>query len=331
MCAMQPISKERKPMAPKDGNTESRFDRKDVYTRVTDRIIADLEQGVRTWMKPWSAEHAAGRISRPLRHNGMAYRGMNVLLLWGEAMAKGYAAPIWMTFKQALELDAHVRKGEHGSLVVYANSISRTETNDKGEDVERSIPFMRGYTVFNVEQIEGLPAHYYAKPENPLPLSERIESADQFLTATGATIRHGGNSAFYAPGRDLVQMPPFEAFRDKESYYATALHELTHWSGAKHRLDRSFDAKRFGDHGYAREELVAELGAAFLCADLGITPEIRDDHAAYLGHWLNVLKEDKRAIFSAAAHAQRAADFLHGLQPRSEEGAAEPEPEAAAA
>ncbi len=307
-------------MAPKDGNNESSFNRKDVYTRVTDRIIADLEQGVRPWMKPWSADHAAGRIERPLRHNGTPYRGMNVLLLWGEAVAKGYAAPIWMTFKQSVELGAHVRKGEHGSLVVYANSITRTDEasgGDTGTDgaTEREIFFMRGYTVFNVEQIEGLPAHYYAQPENPLPLSERIGSADRFMTATGATIRHGGNKAFYAPGPDLVQMPPFEAFKDKESYYATALHELTHWTNHKSRLDRSFEAKRFGDSGYAREELVAELGAAFLCADLGITPEIRDDHAAYLGHWLNVLKEDKRAIFSAAAHAQRAADFLQGLQP----------------
>jgi len=322
-------------MAPKDGNTESKFNRKDVYTRVTDRIIADLEKGLRTWMKPWSAEHAAGRIERPLRHNGTPYRGMNVLLLWGEAVEKGYTAPIWMTFKQSVELGAHVRKGEHGSLVVYANSITRTDEGSgegpAGPDgtTEREIFFMRGYTVFNVEQIEGLPAHYYAKPENPLPLSERIESADRFMTATGATIRHGGNKAFYAPGPDLVQMPPFEAFRDKESYYATALHELTHWTNHKSRLDRSFDAKRFGDEGYAREELVAELGAAFLCADLGITPEIRDDHAAYLGHWLNVLKEDKRAIFSAAAHAQRAADYLHGLQPRSTEDAAEPEAVAA--
>jgi len=296
---------------------DSGFSRKDVYTRVTERVIADLENGIRTWMKPWSAEHTAGKISRPLRHNGTPYRGMNVLLLWGEAVAKGYAAPIWMTFKQALELDAHVRKGEHGSLVVYANSITKTEAGENGQDVEREIPFMKGYTVFNVEQIEGLPAHYYAKPENPLPLSERIEGADRFITATGATVYHGGNSAYYAPSRDIVQMPPFEAFRDKESYYATALHELTHWTSHKSRLERSFDAKRFGDHGYAREELVAELGAAFLCADLGITPEIRDDHAAYLGHWLKVLQEDKRAIFSAAAHAQRAADYLHGLQPQT--------------
>ena len=300
-------------MVPKD--PENCAGRKDVYTRVTDRIVSDLEQGVRTWLKPWSAAHAEGSITRPLRHNGLPYRGMNVLLLWGEAMAKGYAAPAWMTYKQALELGGQVRKGEKGSLVVYANAITRTETNEKGEDVDREIPFMKGYTVFNVEQIDLLPAQYYGKPDKPLPLVERIGHADRFMTATGATIQHGGNSAFYAPGRDLVQMPPIEAFRDKESYYATALHELTHWTSHKSRLDRSFNGKRFGDDGYAREELVAELGAAFLCADLGITPEIRDDHAAYLGHWLKVLREDKRAIFSAAAHAQRAADYLHGLQP----------------
>ncbi len=300
----------------KNNSTESR---KDVYTRVTERIISDLEQGIRTWLKPWSVEHAAGRISRPLRHNGTPYRGMNILLLWGEAVAKGYAAPIWMTYKQAQETGGQVRKGEHGSLVVYANSITRTETNDKGEDIEHEIPFMKGYTVFNVEQVDGLPAHYYARPENPLPLSERIENADRFMTATGAAIQHGGNMAFYAPARDVIQLPPFEAFKDKESYYATALHELTHWTRHEKRLQRDFGRQKFGDEGYAREELVAELGAAFLCADLGITPEIRDDHAAYLGHWLKVLKEDKRAIFSAAAHAQRAADYLCGLQPKAEQ------------
>lgn len=294
----------------------------DVYTRVTNRIIADLEKGIRTWMKPWAAEHAAGKINRPLRHNGTPYRGMNILLLWGEAVDKGYAAPIWMTFKQALELGANVRKGEHGSLVVYANTVTKTETNDAGEDVEREIPFLKGYTVFNVEQIEKLPAHYYAQPVNPLPLSERIEAADRFMASTGAVINHGGNSAFYAPARDVIQLPPFEAFRDAESYYATALHELTHWTKHATRLDRDFGRQRFGDAGYAREELVAELGAAFLCAEIGITPEIREDHADYLGHWLGVLKEDKRAIFSAAAHAQRAADFLQQLQPQTDTEAA---------
>jgi antirestriction protein ArdC len=296
-------------------------DRKDVYTRVTDRIIADLEKGVRSWMKPWNAGHTAGKITRPLRHNGTPYQGINILMLWGEALDKGYAAPIWMTFNQAQELGAHVRKGQQGSLVVYANKITRTETGEGGEEIEKQIPFMKGYSVFNAEQIEGLPAHYYGKPENPLPLAERLDHAERFIASTGAIIGHGGDKAYYAPARDIVQMPPFEAFKDKESYYATILHELTHWTSHKSRLDRSFNAKRFGDNGYAREELVAELGAAFLSADLGITPEVREDHAAYLAHWLKALKEDSRAIFSAAAHAQRSADFLQGLQKVKEETA----------
>ncbi len=296
--------------------------RQDIYSRVTARIVAELEKGVRPWNKPWSAEHAAGRITRPLRHNGIPYRGVNVLLLWGEAMEKGYAAPLWMTYKQSQELGAQVRKGEHGSLVVFADRFTKTETNDQGEDVERAIPFMKGYTVFNVEQIDGLPAHFYAQPANPLPLSERIEHADRFVTATGADIHHGGNRAYYAPARDMIQLPPFEAFKDKESYYATALHELTHWTSHEKRLARDFGRHRFGDHAYAFEELVAELGSAFLSADLGITPDIRDDHAAYLDHWLKILHADKRAIFSAAAHAQRAADFLQQLQPAPAEQAA---------
>ena len=212
-----------------------------------------------------------------------------------------------------------------GSLVVYADRFTKTETDDHGQEQERAIPFMKGYTVFNVEQVEGLPAHYYAQPENPLPLAERIEAADRFAAATGATIKHGGNRAFYAPAADFVQMPPFEAFRDAESYAATLTHELTHWTGHESRLAREFEkGHRYGSHGYAFEELVAELGAAFLCADLGITPEPRPDHAAYLAHWLSVLQQDKRAIFSAAAHAQRAADYLQGLQPQ-----AQAEPEAA--
>ena len=295
--------------------------KQDVYERVTAHIVTALESGVRPWFQPWSAEHAAGRIPRPLRANGQPYRGINVLMLWGAACERGYNAPIWMTYKQAQELGGNVRKGEKSALVVYANKLIRTETGEQGEEIEKQIPFMKAYAVFNVQQVEGLPAHYYGQPENPLPLSERLEQVESFIANTGADIRHGGNSAFYAPSKDLVQMPPFEAFKDKESYYATLLHELTHWTNHKSRLDRSFNAKRFGDHGYAREELVAELGAAFLSADLGITPEVRDDHAAYLGHWLKILQEDKRAIFSAAAHAQRAADYLQGLQERKEAAA----------
>ena len=270
----------------------------DVYTRVTDKIVADLENGVRTWLKPWNAEHAAGRITRPLRFNGTPYNGINVLMLWASAVERGFAAPIWMTFKQAKELGGHVRKGEKGSLVVYANTISRTEIDaDTGEEEERDIPFMKGYTAFNVEQIEGLPAHYYAVAEPQLDPVERIEKAERFFAATRADIRHGGNQAYYAVSSDYVQMPPFEAFRDAESYYATLAHEVTHWTRHSSRLDRDFGRKRWGDEGYAAEELVAELGSAFLAADLELTPEPREDHAAYIGSWLKVLKNDKRAIF----------------------------------
>lgn len=290
----------------------------DIYERITSRIVAELEQGVRPWLKPWNAEHAAGRITRPLRFNGAPYQGINVLMLWGESVAKGYAAPIWMTFRQAAELGAHVRKGEHGSLVVYADRIRRKETDAAtGEEAEREIPFLKGYTVFNVEQVEGLPAHFYAVAEPRLDPVQRIERAESFFAATRADIRHGGNMAYYSATSDHVQMPPFESFRDAESFYATLAHEVTHWTKHGKRLERDFGRKRWGDEGYALEELVAELGAAFLSADLDLTPEVRADHAAYIASWLKVLKNDKRAIFTAASHAQRAADYLNGLQPSS--------------
>ena len=295
--------------------------RTDVYTRVTNKIIADLEQGVRTWIKPWNAEHAAGRITRPLRQSGTPYRGVNVLLLWCEAVDKGFNAPIWMTFRQAQELGANVRKGEHGSLVVYADRFTKTETDDNGAAIEREIPFMKGYTVFNVDQIDGLPARYTANGDEPREPMARIEHADEFFAATGATVRHGGNRAFYAPSPDLVQMPPRESFRDAESYCATVAHELTHWTGHPSRLARDL-TNRFGSNAYAAEELIAEMGSAFLCADLGITPEVRKDHAAYLASWLQVLKTDSRAIFTAAAQAQRGVDYLYSLQGQEQQRAA---------
>jgi len=287
--------------------------RADVYSRVTSKIIADLEKGVRPWQMPWNVEQAAGRISRPLRHNGTPYRGVNVLLLWGEAQEKGYSASVWMTFKQAQQLGATVRKGERGSMVVFADRFTKTETDDAGQAVEREIPFMKGFTVFNVEQIDGLPPNEHAKAQEPAEPVARIAQAEGFFAATGARIQHGGFQAFYAPARDLVQMPRRESFSDAESYCATLAHELTHWTSHPDRLAREL-GKRFGDRAYAAEELIAEMGAAFLCADLGITPEVRADHAQYLREWLGILQNDKRAIFTAAAQAQRAADYLHKLQ-----------------
>jgi antirestriction protein ArdC len=296
--------------------TDKTAPRQDIYSRVTAQIIADLEKGVRPWTRPWNAEHAAGRITRPLRHNGQPYSGINILMLWTAALAQNFAAPIWMTFRQARELGGFVRKGEKGSPVVYASTVTRTEVDDEtGEEAERDIPFMKAYTVFNVEQIDGLPPLYYAKAEPRFDPPARIQHAESFFAATRADIRHGGNRAYYAVAPDYVQMPPFEAFRDAESYYATLAHECCHLTRHPSRLDRDFGRQRWGDEGYAMEELVAELGAAFLCADLELALSPREDHSAYLASWLEVLKNDKRAIFTAAAHAQRAVDFLHGLQP----------------
>lgn len=198
--------------------------------------------------------------------------------------------------------------------MVYANTITKLEEQDDGSEEERSIAFMKAYTVFNVEQIDGLPEHYYKKPEPVIDDAQRIYHAEDFFAATRAYIRHGGNHAFYSGDSDHVQMPPFECFNSPENYYATLAHELTHWTKHPTRLDREFGRKTWGDEGYAREELVAELGAAFLCADLGLTPEAGTDHAAYIQSWLKVLKNDKRAIFSSAAHAQKAADYLNSFQ-----------------
>lgn len=287
---------------------------KDVYERVTHHIIQALEAGVMPWRQPWQVEHMAGRITRPLRWNGTPYRGVNVLMLWGEAAIRGYAAPIWLTYKQAQELGAHVRKGERGSLVVYAATLTRAETDtETGAETERDIPFMKGYTVFNVEQVDGLPNHFYAQPAAPVSGMARIAKAEGFVGATGARIQSGGARASYSLSEDLIRMPVFEAFEDPEAYYATLIHELTHWTRHPNRLNRDLGRKRWGDAGYAMEELVAELGAAFILADLGVAPAPRAEHAAYIASWLKVLNSDKRAIFSAAALAQRAADYLNGL------------------
>lgn len=283
--------------------------RTDIYTRITNQIVAHLEAGLKPWTQPWQSPQ--GAVSRPLRHNGEPYGGINVLTLWCSSMERGFCAPMWMTFKQALELGGTVRKGEKGSPVVFASSMSKTEADAvTGDEQERNIPFLKSYTVFNIEQVEGLPERFYARAEIQTNPEQRIAEVEAFFTATGAVVRHGGGRAYYAPGPDAIQMPEFVTFRDAHSYYATLAHESTHWTSHKSRLDRSFDCQKFGDEGYAREELVAELGAAFLCADLGIALEDRADHAAYIGSWLKVLKNDKRAIFSAAAHAQRAVAFL---------------------
>ncbi len=211
-----------------------------------------------------------------------------------------------------------MKKGEHGSQIVYASTFKKKDTTDAGEEIEEEIPFLKTYTVFCADQCDGLPQHFYQLVEPPKEKLERIAAVDRFVVGAKAKIRYGGNQAYYSLTGDYIQMPPFETFRDAESHAATLLHELVHFTRHPSRLSRDFGRKRFGDEAYAVEELVAEIGSAFLCADLQITPEVREDHAAYIGHWLKVLRDDKRCVFTAASHAQQSCRLLHGLQPQYE-------------
>ncbi|MBD3847394.1 DUF1738 domain-containing protein [Bosea sp. SSUT16] len=232
-------------------------ERADIYTRITEKIVTDLEKGVRPWMQPWRAGNAIGRVTRPLRHNGLPYAGMNVLLLWSEAMARGFTSPTWMTFKQAIELGGAVRKDETGTTVVFASRFTKTELGSGGEEFDREIPFLKAYTVFNVAQIDRLPDRYYARSEPVLDPVAHIEHADGFFANTGAVIRHGGDRAFFSPAGDFIQMPPFATFRDVESYVATLSHEATHWTGTPQRLNRDLTRYAKDKSERAREELIA--------------------------------------------------------------------------
>lgn len=289
--------------------------RRDIYQEVTDRIIQQLETGVPPWVKPWSSAHRSGPVSRPLRHNGEAYRGVNVLMLWIESMAKGYDCPLWLTFNQAKDLGGSVRKGEKSTEIVFFSTFEKSANESAqatGEDPER-ISFLKSYRVFNASQCDGLPERFYDEEPCINPDAQPIPEAESFIQQRGAKIETGGQAACYRPTTDIIAMPPFERFESAESHAATLCHELIHWSGNKQRLDRNLSGNRFGDAAYAVEELVAEMGAAFLCADLQITPEVREDHASYLQSWLDVLKKDKKAIFTAASLASKAVDYLHQL------------------
>ena len=303
--------------------------RLDLYQQVTNQIIAALEQGVRPWTQPWSANHLATRVSRPLRARGKPYRGINVLILWLTGTAKAYRSPFWLTFKQAVDLGGHVRKGEKSTPVCYYDTFTKETVDDTGATHEERIPFLKHYTAFNAEQCDGLPAHFHP-PVLPEPTQEadagRIAAVDRFIANLGAEITHGGTRACYSQSADRISMPPFATFTTPESYYSTLLHEIVHSTKHPSRLDRDCGRKHWGDEGYAREELVAELGSAYLCADLEIGLTERDDHASYISSWLTVLKNDKRAIFHAAALAERAASWLHARQPGAGEG--DPEPSA---
>jgi antirestriction protein ArdC len=290
---------------------------KDTYQRITDAIIEQLEAGTKPWIRPWRGNSRGSLV--PRRATGETYRGINVLMLWLASELAGYEENTWMTYRQAQDLGGQVRKGEKGSLVVKYGTFTPKERED---DDERAIPYLKGYTVFNVEQIENLPDRFY-RPAEELPATPvpHLETVETFVRNTGAAITYGGTTACYRPAPDDILMPDRARFVDGVHLYSTLLHEMSHWSGAKHRLDRDLSG-RFGSESYAVEELVAELSASFLCADLGVAHDPRDNTATYLESWLKALKNDKRAIITAAAKAQAAADYLHGLQAREQSRAA---------
>lgn len=280
----------------------------DVYQSVTDRIIKALENGVSPWVKPWTeGEQQTGNSLLPSNAiSGNNYRGINTMLLWGEQVEKGYQSNTWVTYKQAGELGGNIIKGEKSTSIIYFQMLKRKDP-DTGEPVQ--IPMLKQYYVFNLEQCENITSKKVKIPE---ALEIGYTNALDFASRTGADIKHGGNEAFFTRQFDFIRMPHQEQFKTMADYDGTLLHELTHWSGHKSRLERVFGA-RFGDNAYAFEELVAEIGSAFLCAQLGVTNANNHtdlQNESYLAGWLKVLKSDKKAIFKASTLAQKACDFL---------------------
>lgn len=286
-------------------------DRFDLYRTVTDKIVAAIEAGAGAFVMPWHVSAATGRPTNALTGHG--YRGVNVVVLWAEAVMSGYGTGWWASYRQWERLGAQVRRGEHGTVIVFYNRLDTAPTDELDES-DRFRLVARAFRVFNLDQVSGW------EPPGAAPVStvETLAEVEAFVAATKAVIVHGGSSACYRRVEDRIDMPARERFRgsstssSREAYYGTLLHELTHWSGAPHRLNRTFGT-RFGDNDYAVEELVAELGAAFLCADLGIANEPRPDHAAYVASWLEVLNDDRRTIFTAAARANDAAAYLQAF------------------
>lgn len=284
----------------------------DVHTAVTDAIIKTLEAGEQgSWQCPW---HRRGGSGLPVNvKTGKSYRGINTLMLWCESQARGYSDNRWGTYKQWQETGAQVRKGERSSLIVFFKEYEARE----GDEDTRKRWVARASYGFNAAQVEGAP-----EAGEPMPPSEWVipEVFDGFMHRTGATVIHGGDTACYVPSQDLIKLPERSAFHTAHGYASTALHELTHWSGSKTRLDRDLSG-RFKSQAYAAEELVAELGSAFLAAELGLEAEPHPNHASYLASWLTLLKSDPKAIFTAASAASRAASYLASLQASMAEAA----------
>lgn len=282
---------------------------KDLYQEVTDKIIAQIEGGKIPWIKPWTNSGHGGIPYNAI--TGKEYRGINTMLLIAPGEGEG-----WLTYNQARDVGAQVRKGEKGSMIVFFKpwKVEDKNASADSEKTTKTIPILKYFTVFHTSQVDNLPAKYLPTPAEPMPEAARIEAAEKMLSQ--AIVNHGGDQAYYRPSTDTIQLPHQVQFNSSDDYYAVALHELTHWTGHSTRCNREYH-KRFGEEAYAREELVAEMGAAFLCAKAGIAGRLQ--HAAYLQSWLNVLKSDKRALLVAAGAAQKAADFVTGWKAEAEE------------
>jgi antirestriction protein ArdC len=299
--------------------TRAGSDRANLYDEITDKIIAELEAGRVPWVQPWGTGAAKTPLAMPKNAaTGRFYSGINVLILWGSVIERGFPTQIWLTFRQALSHGGNVRKGERGTAVVYADRfIPDDETKralETGEDAQ-AIPFLKRFTVFNVAQCEGMPENLVvaAPPPEPGLIEPKVEA---LIKASGIDFRIGGSRAFYMPARDYVRVPPPQAYFEPINWHRTALHELGHASGHPSRLNRDLSGS-FGSKKYSFEELIAELNAAFCCASLGIVPTVR--HADYVGSWVEVMREDNRAIVRAASQASKAADFLLGFLPADDE------------
>ncbi len=293
---------------------KTRAKRADLYQSVTDSIISELEAGRVPWVQPWGRPETTSPLGMPSNADtGREYTGINILLLWASAIDTRRTTQTWLTYKQAQKLGAQVRKGETGTTVCYAETfipkMEKLRAIESGNDPQ-AIGFLKRYTVFNADQCEGLDPAFFEDVE-PLPEREAVPIAETLIAATGADFRTGGDKAYYSPSDDFIQVPHQSAYFEQTNYYRTCFHELGHWTGHKSRLDRNLKGHK-GTKLYAKEELCAELSAAFLCAHLGIVPTVR--HADYIGSWLRVLKDDKRFVFKAASLASKAADYILKFQ-----------------
>ena len=313
-------------MAQPDSRTAARVhpakDRGTLYEEITSKIIAELEAGRLPWVQPWGSSGVRAPLGLPKNAaTGRTYSGINVLILWAAVVENGFAGQSWLTFRQAVRLGGNVRRGERGTTVVYADRFvpddERRRAHDDGA-APRPIPFLKRFTVFNVEQCDGLPdGIVVARP--PADTSLVLPQVEELIRATGADFRIGGDKAYYDVTGDLIRVPPPQAFFEPINFSRTLTHELSHWSGAGHRLNRDLSGS-FGSKIYLHEELCAEIGSAYVCAALGIVPTVR--HADYLGAWLDHLRQDDRAIVRAASAASKAADYLLAFLPDTAAGTA---------